>query len=80
MSDPYRSEDQVAKLQAKIDELQKENENLMWRFSSLRRWPAYLFFGLMIGVIAFGSLRVFESVADEIGTRKVDVPFLCRCQ
>lgn len=63
MSDPYRSEDPVAKLQDENEKLRQENDRLMWRFSSLRKWPAYLFFGLMVGVVTFGSFYTGTSVS-----------------
>lgn len=63
MDAPYRTEDPVAKLQAENEKLRQENDRLMWRFSSLRKWPAYLFFGLMVGVVTFGSFYAGTSVS-----------------
>lgn len=63
MNDPYRSEDQVTKLRDENEKLWQENDRLMWRFSSLRKWPAYLFFGLMVGVVTFGSFYAGTSVS-----------------
>lgn len=63
MDAPYRSEDPVAKLQDENEKLRQENDRLMWRFSALRKWPAYLFFGLMVGVVTFGSFYAGTSVS-----------------
>lgn len=63
MDAPYRTEDPVAKLQDENETLRQENDRLMWRFSSLRKWPVYLFFSLMVSVVTFGSFYAGRSVS-----------------
>lgn len=65
MDAPYRGEDQVTKLRDENEKLRKENDRLIWRFSPLRKWPAYLFFGLMVGVVTGGSFWAGTSVSPE---------------
>lgn len=65
MDTPYRSEDSITKVRDENEKLRQENDKLMWRFSSLRKWPAYLFFGLMVGVVTFGSFYAGTSVSSQ---------------